>query len=159
MSHLGLRPKFKDLSTPPPVGWNLWTIFFILDFVWAFNTVHISRNLLKWKPIGYFHNPIYESPRVRKSFLKQRSRFGFLQIISNILLILFINPIECGGGGSRSPPYHINVVPRKMLKEKVADLFYFSLICEWSVGDYFLQSNNIWSSRERAKVVKIGPVS
>ena len=27
------------------------------------------------------------------------------------------------GGGSRSPPYHINVVPRKMLKERVADFF------------------------------------
>ena len=25
------------------------------------------------------------------------------------------------GGGSRSPPYHINVVPKKMLKEKVAN--------------------------------------
>ena len=31
-----------------------------------------------------------------------------------------VNPIGCGGGGIR-PPYHINVVPRKMLKEKVAN--------------------------------------
>ena len=62
-------------------------------------------------------------------------------------------------GGSWSPPYHINVVPRKMLKERVADFFYFSLICEWSVGDYFLQSNIIWSGQVRAKVFKIGLVS
>ena len=28
--------------------------------------------------------------------------------------------LDAGGGGIR-PPYHINVVPRKMLKEKVAN--------------------------------------
>ena len=33
-----------------------------------------------------------------------------------------INPIGCGGGLAE-PPYHINVVPRKMLKERVADFF------------------------------------
>ena len=37
-----------------------------------------------------------------------------------------INPIECGGGGIR-PPYHINVVPRKMLKEKVANFLWLFL--------------------------------
>ena len=41
----------------------------------------------------------------------------------------YLNPCRNGGrlltgGGSRSPPYHINVVPRKMLKERVADFFF-----------------------------------
>ena len=29
-----------------------------------------------------------------------------------------------GGGAPKSPPYYINVVPQKMLKEKVADFFF-----------------------------------
>ena len=32
----------------------------------------------------------------------------------------FLTLLNAGGGGIR-PPYHINVVPRKMLKEKVAN--------------------------------------
>ena len=97
--------------------------------------------------------------------------FGILRyriIVIKIKILTFVpnsRPIANHFGTSldldqvrKSGPYWPYVVPRKMLKEKLLIIFHFSLICEWSVGDYFLQSNNIWSRQERAKVVKIGLV-
>ena len=62
-------------------------------------------------------------------------------------------------GGAPKAPLSYKFGSPKNAQEKVADFFYFSQICEWGVGDYFLQSNVIWSSQERAKVVKIGLAS
>ena len=42
---------------------------------------------------------------------------------------------------------HTFVIPRKQ-KWKNLPLFYFSKICKWKVGDYFLKSDNIWSGQE-----------
>ena len=44
--------------------------------------------------------------------------FSTVRMSHDILTLLTL--LDAGGGGIR-PPYHINVVPRKMLKEKVAN--------------------------------------
>ena len=53
--------------------------------------------------------------------------FSMLRLISTVNEkasqaeeVLVLTLLNAGGGGIR-PPYHINVVPRKMLKEKVAN--------------------------------------
>ena len=72
---------------------------------------------------------------------------------------IWINPIECGGG--RNPPHlsHKCGSPKNAQRKSCQFFVTFPKICEWSVGYYFLQSNNIWSNREMAKVVKIGLLS
>ena len=71
--------------------------------------------------IHMVHDPQHIFCTLHKiSFLRQIIRFKLYRLTRSSNALTF-NPIECGGGAESAPPYHINVVPRKMLKEKVAN--------------------------------------
>ena len=78
-------------------------------------------------------------------------------LIKTKIFFAALNPIGCGGGGPRSPSCHINVVPRKMLKEKLLIFFTFP-----RYGNGVLETTfciKIRFGQTRAKMVKIGLVS
>ena len=63
------------------------------------------------------------------------------------------------GGGSRSPPYHINVIPRKKLMGKVANFFLLFLNMRMEGWGLLFQSDYILCGREGVEVVKLASIS